>query len=891
MPPVPTSDSELLFWAKEITHVLDDMNIQAEKAATDPKYTVIATIITGTDGIFDTLVVDTNTLVANVSGYTDKVGIGTATPAQTLEVLNAGTQMQLSYDGTNHVTFAVESDGDLTLNSNKASYNLDFTDAILDTSGYINIDDTTNGYQMGGDRILTARGTDNIFVGVSAGDANPSGARNTLVGKQAGSSITGGDSNTCLGMRAGNALQTGDSNVFVGQRAGNTTTGTSNVFIGSSAGGHTTGCFGCIAIGSGAGDGLLTDAQYNTFLGYGCGADITTGDDNIFIGHDVGLDLATENNLFIIDKERRGAGGTGTTATHAIIYGVMATEPENQTLDINVLTLSFGTDTVADPILQFKSSGNTGIITYDQTEDEFDFGSSTGTFGQIIDNGLNIDSGVYTDGDKQLTTAPPTTGTLGFWTRTETPDVLTTATAGDGITTTGLGSFGTLNIGTSGNQLKLSAPGFYKKFEVDSGLFAFQNIATGPTEATVLLIIPVAGREGSLSIDGIKMFGFDASNTYADIIAAGTFDYYYGRTSADGATGEFRVYGFPSGLAKKYGSLQIVDIGGDEVFQISAEDGIFSFATPTANTDIIFNLIGTTNSAQVKWMEDEGDVEIISELVGGDLGLILRNTAAVGSADESVSLIAQTTTTPYPMGKIVFHRAGTYSAVPSRTSSMEFWTAFDATDTLSFSIDFDQNILVDGNNKILLRDITIGMWSQADTFLDFFADGAVRIGNSPVGAPTEYASFVNGTITLVGTGKTIESEKFKLTAIGGYAIRLTNKTGGNTVAGQLLAPYSATAIDNAVKTALTNSDEVFGITLDAGIADGSEMWVVTGGIAAVLMDAGGCARGDRIISSATAGSAAVWNTGGAVATHFQEIGHCFETVAGGALAKVVLHFN
>ena len=160
------------------------------------------------------------------------------------------------------------------------------------------------------------------------------------------------------------------------------------------------------------------------------------------------------------------------------------------------------------------------------------------------------------------------------------------------------------------------------------------------------------------------------------------------------------------------------------------------------------------------------------------------------------------------------------------------------------------------------------------------------------GGTTNYTAIsTTGDITQVGTGRYLESAKYKLTAIGGIAIRLTNKTGGNTVAGQLVAPYSATAIDDAFKTAAASSDEVFGIVLDAGIADGSEAWVIISGIADVLTDAGGSARGDRMISSATAGSADVWNTGGAVATHFLEIGHCIETRTGAGLARCVLHFN
>ncbi len=132
--------------------------------------------------------------------------------------------------------------------------------------------------------------------------------------------------------------------------------------------------------------------------------------------------------------------------------------------------------------------------------------------------------------------------------------------------------------------------------------------------------------------------------------------------------------------------------------------------------------------------------------------------------------------------------------------------------------------------------------------------------------------------------------KIKFTQIGGLAVLMTNKS-GTTVAGQLVEVYTATAIDDAFKTAVGSSDAVFGIVLVAGIADGSEAWVVVSGIADVLMDGGGCARGDRIISSSTAGSADVWNTGGAVATHFLEIGHSIETRTGAGLARAVLHFN
>ena len=64
----------------------------------------------------------------------------------------------------------------------------------------------------------------------------------------------------------------------------------------------------------------------------------------------------------------------------------------------------------------------------------------TFTFPQIIDSGLTASLGVYTDTNKQLTSTPPASGTLGYWSRTGT--TISTATAGDNISTTGKISIG-----------------------------------------------------------------------------------------------------------------------------------------------------------------------------------------------------------------------------------------------------------------------------------------------------------------------------------------------------------------------------------------------------------------------------------------------------------------
>ena len=248
---------------------------------------------------------------------------------------------------------------------------------------------------------------------------------------------------------------------------------------------------------------------------------------------------------------------------------------------------------------------------------------------------------------------------------------------------------------------------------------------------------------------------------------------------------------------------------------------------------------------------------------------------------------------------------GQFKAANGSSSAPGYAFSSDAgNDTGMFRVGFN-NILVfvkDGvdrlrfingitifNNDNADKDFRIDSMGITGLFKVDAGDNEVRMGAN---GATNYTAFTaTGDIVQVGAGRTLESLKYKLTAIGGVAVRLTNKTGGNTAAGQLVSPYSATAVDDAFKTSTADSDEVFGIVLDTGVGDGSEAWVIISGIADVLIDAGGSARGDRMIASATAGSADVWNVGGAVATHFLEIGHCIETRGGAGLARCILHFN
>jgi len=152
---------------------------------------------------------------------------------------------------------------------------------------------------------------------------------------------------------------------------------------------------------------------------------------------------------------------------------------------------------------------------------------------------------------------------------------------------------------------------------------------------------------------------------------------------------------------------------------------------------------------------------------------------------------------------------------------------------------------------------------------------------------------LDGTRTYTGP---ITGAKFRITAEGGYAVKLTNKTGAASVKGSVVT--TGGTIDNSF--ILQSSEfEAAGIVYETGVADGAECWVVITGIAEVLLKDGTAAtRGNWTKCADTDGRAEVTTAPsgiGALATseHFREIGHCLESKDAGTnvLAKLVLHFN
>ena len=126
----------------------------------------------------------------------------------------------------------------------------------------------------------------------------------------------------------------------------------------------------------------------------------------------------------------------------------------------------------------------------------------------------------------------------------------------------------------------------------------------------------------------------------------------------------------------------------------------------------------------------------------------------------------------------------------------------------------------------------------------------------------------------------------------GLQVKLINKTGGNSVKGNIV--NASTGTDMAYMQAGASSDEPIGVVYEAGVADGSYAWVWTGqgSVCQVLLkDGTASTRGYWVETSNTAGRADATNSNPVPETHWQEIGHCLESKTAGTnvLARILFH--
>lgn len=135
------------------------------------------------------------------------------------------------------------------------------------------------------------------------------------------------------------------------------------------------------------------------------------------------------------------------------------------------------------------------------------------------------------------------------------------------------------------------------------------------------------------------------------------------------------------------------------------------------------------------------------------------------------------------------------------------------------------------------------------------------------------------------------------TALGGIAIKLTNRSGGALTKGRIVEADSSN--NDSFTTNAAGGDHPIGVVYDASIADDAEGWIVVSGIADVAYEDNVAAVQGYWVgaSSSEAGYAETQAASpGFASGHFDEIGHSIESVAAGGagthiLGRVVLHFN
>jgi uncharacterized membrane protein len=133
----------------------------------------------------------------------------------------------------------------------------------------------------------------------------------------------------------------------------------------------------------------------------------------------------------------------------------------------------------------------------------------------------------------------------------------------------------------------------------------------------------------------------------------------------------------------------------------------------------------------------------------------------------------------------------------------------------------------------------------------------------------------------------------------GFLVKFVNRTGHASVKGELVA--ASPSADNEVVLQSAEYDTI-GVVQEAGIAEGSEMWVwINGSVCEVLYKENTAStRGYVLLADAVDGRAsdiAVFGAGlAAVDQHFKECGHVLKSIAAGGagvsnLVLCSIHFN
>ena len=248
---------------------------------------------------------DLTDVISNITNFTDSILIspdGAAPPHGTLD--SAEGNIGIGKDVLSALTSAdkniaigYQAMQDATTGGNNIGIGVEALKELETTTGIVAI-----GYNAG----KNATGTQNVFLGYSAGKRASAGTSQSNVGIGYNAlQHNFGNQNVVIGNQAGIYL-TSASNTIVGNNAGRNLTSSYNTSLGSDSLNAATSAEDNVAIGYAALDTLST-GDNNTALGYKAGDAVNTGSNNILLGHQAGDNITSGSNNLIIGSVDAGA--------------------------------------------------------------------------------------------------------------------------------------------------------------------------------------------------------------------------------------------------------------------------------------------------------------------------------------------------------------------------------------------------------------------------------------------------------------------------------------------------------------------------------------------------------------------------------------------------------
>ncbi len=267
----------------------------------------------------------------------------------------------------------------------------------INGGGTANIFNAATQYNIGGNRVLSIAGTNNIFAGSNAGLSNSSGGDNSFFGTNAGQANTFGNKNAFFGANTGKANTTGGVNSIFGYDAGKSNiNGSENSFFGFEAGRDNTSGAANSFFGTISGQ-RNTTGELNSFFGGNSGSSNTTGKFNSFFGVSAGNgNVSGENNAYF------GAfSGGGATSTENTFIGTYSGGAGSQNA-----ALGFFAKVGAGNLTNATALGSYSYVTQSNS---LILGSINGLNGAIADTNVGIGTTapqqkLHVDGNEILST-------------------------------------------------------------------------------------------------------------------------------------------------------------------------------------------------------------------------------------------------------------------------------------------------------------------------------------------------------------------------------------------------------------------------------------------------------------------------------------------------------